>query len=128
MTSPRWFTNSKRLSERSPFIRCSGFPGRRPGLFLDLDRAPEDVALELEVPDLAPQLCDLPHELLRSLRHGFVLGHGGTLLAERAMMEAALVGGEARNTTLPPVWDGTIAASRDDAEAPRSRRAFRACQ
>ena len=48
--------------------------------------------------------------------------------AERAMMEAALVGGEARNTTLPPVWDGTIAASRDDAEAPRSRRAFRACQ
>lgn len=27
--------------------------------------------------------------------------------AERAMMEAALVGGEARNAGLPPVWDGS---------------------
>lgn len=41
--------------------------------------------------------------------------------AERAMMEAALVDGEARNAELPPVWNGTGAAAIDADEAPKAK-------
>lgn len=41
--------------------------------------------------------------------------------AERAMMEAALVGGEARNAGLPPVWDGGRPAAPGGAKAPGAK-------
>lgn len=41
--------------------------------------------------------------------------------AERAMMEAALVGGEIRNAELPSVWDGTAPTTTTAVKAPKAK-------
>ena len=40
---------------------------------------------------------------------------------ERAMMEAALVGGEVRNAELPPIWDGSSPVAKGEAKATKAK-------